>query len=109
MGKGRVQRVGTLIQRLVKETLVGGFVPAQAVASAISAVVDEDFRSHCRVAVTDQRTLVINVDSAPLVYLMRLRWSSAVLEALSGLSGRWQINRIVFEFGTAGIHLDQEG
>ena len=102
----RVRHVGPLIEGLLQRRIVTTVAAAQEAAVAITAVVDDEFRARCRVAVPDKRTLVVNVDSAALVYSMRLRWLSPLLRVLSGSGGGPVFERIAFEFGTAGVRVE---
>ena len=106
--KDRERTVGPAVNRLVKQ-IESVWTAAQAVASAIGVFVDDEFRDHCRIAVTDGRTLVVNVDSAPLVYPMRLRWLLPLQRALSGAGDGYRIDKIMFEFGTAGVRVNGSG
>ena len=86
--RGRTRSVGPLISGLVERGPVASVEEALAAAGAIAAVMDDEFRAHCRVTVPDKRTLVINVDSAALVYPIRLRWLSRLQEQLSSSGGK---------------------
>ncbi|UCC30780.1 MAG: hypothetical protein JSU86_00600 [Phycisphaerales bacterium] len=96
-----MQRVGTSVGQLVEEALGPGADAAREVAVVFADHVDEEFQRHCRTVVRG-RTLVINVDAPSLVYPMRMRWLSRLCEILSS-SNRQAVDRVVFEFGTAGI------
>ncbi len=103
--KARERIVGPAVNRLVKQ-IESVWTAAAAVASAIGVFVDDEFRDHCRIAVPDGRTLVVNVDSAPLVYPMRLRWLLPLQRALLGAGDGYRIDKIMFEFGTAGVRVN---
>lgn len=74
---------------------------ARGVAVVLADYVDEEFQRHCRIVVRG-RTVVINVDAPTLVYPMRMRWLSRLCEIMAN-SNRRGVDRVVFEFGTAGI------
>ncbi|MGB2986961.1 MAG: DciA family protein [Phycisphaerae bacterium] len=97
--------IGACVEKLVARAGVQGDAAAQALASAITELVDDEFRSHCRVTVMDGRTLVINVDGPGLVYPMRMRWLAPLRRAQSASSWGHRVNKIVFEFGTTGVVL----
>ncbi len=105
--KDRERTVGPAVNRLVKQ-IESVWTAAQAAASAIGVFVDDEFRDHCRIAVMDGRTLVVNVDSAPLVYPMRLQWLLPLQQALLNAGG-YRVDKIVFEFGTAGVRINGSG
>lgn len=113
VGKNRTRRdrgehVGRQIERFVKHIMASGMAEAQEAASIIGGLVDNEFRLHCRVAVGSGTTVVIYVDHPGLVYSMRLRWLSPLREALSKATWRGSLDRIIFEFGTAGVSVNPD-
>jgi hypothetical protein len=67
-------------------------------ASSLSDVVDDAFRSHCRVGAVRGDEVVVHVRPAEMVAAMRLRWSGVVASALADRG----VRRVVFVFGDGG-------
>lgn len=101
--RDRVRQAGTLIQELTQSVEAGDY-PAR-IAAAIAGVVDGEFRTHCRIATIDSASLVIHVDEASLVYLMRLRWLSVLSSALLANRAGRRVRRIIFRFGNVGAEI----
>ena len=100
----RMRAVGGPVTQIL-ETIVAGAGVTAATVAAIADVVDEEFRSHCRLSVSGRGDLYVQVDSAPLVSLMQRRWNAVLTEALGQRPGKAKIRRIVFDYGHAGFGL----
>ncbi len=79
---------------------LGDTQAGEAIAVRVAGVVDDAFRAHCRIALPDERTLLVSVDRPALVYAMRAQWLNQLNEVLTGVR-----RRIVFEYGSAGARL----
>ena len=99
--RNRMCHVAAPIRRIARRIgALGDAQAAEAIAARVAGVVDDAFRTHCRIALPDERTLVVSVDRPALVYAMRAQWLYRLGEALSGVR-----RRIVFEYGSAGARL----
>ena len=103
----RVVRAGAVLKDLAERTYTDAFEPAAEAASRLAGLVDEEFRRHCRVAEVRNGQLLIHVDTAELVYLMRERWHNLIREALPSICRGRSVSRLVFEFGSAGVCVGQ--
>jgi len=93
--------MGALARRVSTEE---GFCSLELV-SIIRDTVDEEFLCHCRLAGVSRRTVVINVDLAPLIYSMRQRWSGILDQALTTRRRGRIATNVVFAYGKAGTAL----
>lgn len=101
----RVCRVSALIERIAQRIgAQGDAQAAEKITVLVNGIVDDAFRTHCRIALPDERTLLVSVDRPSLVYTMRAQWLHQLVEALSGVR-----RRIVFEYGSAGVKLARVG
>jgi hypothetical protein len=92
--------VSASIERVAQRiSAMGDAQATETIAARVAGMVDDAFRAHCRIALPDERTLVISVDRPAMVYAMRAQWLNRLGE---GLPGR---RRIVFEYGNAGTKL----
>ncbi len=92
----RSRPVGGVIERLVGQ-LAERAQGEQVALEAVGEVVDDEFRAHCRVSSDHRGAVVVWVNDASLVYVMRRQWHSALSAAL-----RCPRNGVRFEYGTAG-------
>ena len=92
----RSRPVGGVIERLVGQ-LAERTRGEQVALESANEVVDGDFRTHCRLSSDHRGAVVVWVDDASLVYVMRRRWQSVLSAAL-----RRPRNQVRFEYGTAG-------
>jgi hypothetical protein len=99
--RNRACHVSAPIERLARRIgALGDAQAAEAMAARVAGVVDDTFRAHCRIALPDERTLLVSVDRPALVYAMRAQWLNQLDEVLSDVR-----RRIVFEYGSAGVRL----
>jgi hypothetical protein len=75
------------------------------VAGIIGSIVDDEFRSHCRIGVVTDDCVVIHVDSAAYVMPLRARWSATAVAALKANREFSRIKQVRFEFGCDGATL----
>ncbi len=99
------RRVGPVLVRVLESLAVAGAERLDAVVERLDGAVDEEFRRHCRIGFLDAATLMIQVDSASLVYAMRARWLSRVQQTAAELRTSPRIRRIVFAEGRDGVRL----
>jgi hypothetical protein len=76
-----------------------------AVAATVGSIVDDEFRSHCRIGEAKDDCVVIHVDRAAYVMPLRVRWSAAVLATLKANREFSRIKHVRFEFGCDGAAL----
>ena len=94
------------MEQVVQRSIVGsGIAVAQSAAACVRAQVDDDFRAHCRVAVSSNGTISIVVDHPGRVYAMRTRWLASLSEVLSRSDRSLSGSRIQFEYGSHGVVL----
>jgi len=98
--KDRTHRVGLPIQQLVRQLETRAAATTPEILAAIADVADEEFRRHCRIIALDRKTLLVTVDDASMVYVMRLRWLGVLHSTLSHVTG---FVRITFQFGCEGF------
>ena len=103
--RDRVSRAGIAIEQVVTTVEQRGLEPALVVAQALTSIVDDEFRRHCRVAGAMGGRVTIQVDAAPLVSAMRMKWLTAVREGLGAADRRWGGGTIAFEFGQLGVEV----
>ena len=72
-------------------------------ANSLSALVDEDFREHCRLTPGTGDRLMVNVDHAGLVYPMRAKWLPLLTRELLAGHRSGGARSIVFAYGRDGI------
>ncbi len=102
----RVQRASVPIQRLTESMLAGaGVEGAKRVALEAAAIVDDEFRAHCRIWSADRGALIVYVDDPALVWPMRLRWSGPLRERLVSVKAGHLAHGIVFRYGEAGFRV----
>ncbi len=103
--RNRVREAGALVAGLANGLEQGEFAASRAAAGALAAVVDDEFRSRCRVAAAERGTLVIHVDEPGLVSAMRLRWSGVLPAMLVGVKAPGGLRRVVFAWGQSGVRV----
>lgn len=104
--KERAQRAAVPIQRLVENMLAGaGVETAKRVALLATDIVDEEFRTHCRIGSGQRGAVIIYVDDPTLVCPMRLRWSEPLRERLVSVKAGHLAHGIVFRYGEAGFRV----
>ena len=101
--RSRVSPAISAIQKIVTTVEQQGLEPAQAAAQALSPIVDDQFRRHCRIAGAINGRVTIHVDAAPLVSVMRMKWSGAIRERLRVVDRRLGDGAILFEPGQSGV------
>ncbi len=99
----RTRLVGASMTHLVGEAAITRVGAALEAASMVADLVDEEFRAHCRIVVTEARTLVINVDDSAQACTLRSRWLLPVREALRIRKSSKLSGEVVFAFGHEGI------
>ena len=78
---------------------------ARDLASAVSPLVDGQFRRHCRIAGMSGRGVVFSVDRPSLVYPLKQRWAAVLQRSLErALRGR-RVSQIIFQFGVNGVEV----
>jgi hypothetical protein len=103
--RSRACHVSAPIERIARHIgTLGDTQAAEAIAARVAGLVDDAFCAHCRIALPNERTLLVSVDRPTLVYAMRAQWLNRLGELLSDVRPkcRW---RIVFEYGSAGAKL----
>ena len=98
----RANSAGAVLEALSRRLTCGELSDA---ASKLAGLVDAEFRGHCRIASLVRGKLVINVDEAPLVYSLRLRWGSLIERELRGVRFGGSVTRVVFEYGKTGVRI----
>jgi hypothetical protein len=97
----RTRLAGVWVERLARKADSNELL--SPIAEAVADLVDEEFRTHCRLADIRAGTLVVQVDRASLVYPMRLHWLRPLSRRLRERAATRRIGRISFEFGNAGV------
>lgn len=100
----RVRHISESVGRCV-ERVAAATDAARQLAAAAAPVVDEEFRRHCRIAVGQGGTCIVNVDSPSMVYSMRQRWLPTLREVWTQLDPRQRGGRIVFAAGAGGVRV----
>ncbi len=104
--KERAQRAAVPIQRLVENMLAGtGVEAAKRVASVAADIVDEEFRTHCRIWSIQRGAVIVHVDDPTLVSPMRLRWLGPLRERLVSVKAGHLAHGIIFRYGEAGFRV----
>ncbi len=94
------------MEQVVQRSIIdSGFTAAKSVAVSVRDQVDDDFRAHCRVAVSPNGTISIVVDHPGRVYAMRTRWLAPLSKVLSQSDRALSGSRIRFEYGSHGVVL----
>lgn len=93
----RVRLAGVLMSALAGEVSGRTAVRAAKARETIEAVVDEEFRAHCRVSIGGDEVLVVEVDSPVLVHWMRRKWERVLSGAARRASGG-ALSRVRFEY-----------
>lgn len=101
----RVQHVGAALGRLARELLSTETDRTAKIVRRINTVVDAEFCRHCRILVTREGRLLVNVDEPGLVYTMRLRWAALLGRSLGGMLPGVRQGRLMFVHGRAGVSL----
>lgn len=99
--RSRAVAAGQAVTDFAKHLWATDIGPAEAAADALSELVDETFRRHCRVAAFNRNVLTVHVEQAALVDVMRRNWSTKIRRELPALLSRG-ISRVVFQHGSAG-------
>lgn len=103
--RSRLSQAGSAIEKIVTTVEQKGLKPALAAAKAMSPIVDDEFRRHCRIAGVVNGRVTIYVDVPTLVSVMRRKWLGAIREGLSVVNRRLGDGAIVFELGQAGVEI----
>ena len=98
--RDRTQQVGERVYQLARELEAGGRARARGLARVITTIVDQEFCRHCRITVAGSNTVLVNVDDAAMVYVMRARWLAPLQRAYAH---RGDVSRIAFRLGTEGV------
>lgn len=93
----RMRSIADAVNRLVESVAAGARELSAAAASAIEAVVDDEFRKHCRVLRSQGGGLIVVVDDPANVYLMRMKWWGPLSEAMMRAGHRATDERIRFQ------------
>jgi hypothetical protein len=70
-----------------------------AIRRAVSAIVDDEFRTHCTLGEVNGQQVEILVDSAPAHMLLRLKWVTELRAHLARSCRAFGSRRIVFRVG----------
>lgn len=105
--KPRARSVGGLVTRLVDGLDNAARAAASSAAAAMSELVDDDFRAHCRLVIGKGNRLTVNVDHASLIYPMRSKWLSLLTRTL--VTGRQVggVRSVGFAYGRSGVALNE--
>lgn len=103
--ESRETRIGELARQLVERSAI----PARlvGVAEAVSALVDDEFRAHCRVERFSGGELVIQVDRADLLWEFGRRWPIDLRQGLSRRGRHGHVQKVTFVRGTTGVCIGQ--
>ena len=107
--KDRTRRIDDVVGRFVRGEVLRVVASPVEIAAALAEVVDDEFRAHCRITVSGRRTVVVHVDSAGLVYVLRSRWRGAIDKRLKKIRPGGYAGRVVFTFGTSGVRIKNTG
>lgn len=91
---------GDLVREMIHDLDRAGGADQQKLAAAIGAVVDEPFRSCCRIGPVERGVLRIVVEDPSLTYAMRMQWQGRLAEMLRERKGG--IAQVSFVTGTYG-------
>ena len=97
------QVAGACVERIVDRVVVTGRDAAVEAICALADIVDQRFRAHCRIVVTERRVLVVNVDDPLLVCTLRSQWLLPLRETLRGRRCGNLGGGVMFVFGREGI------
>lgn len=104
--KDRTSTVGESITKVVGVVMGSpGLSMASQASTVIAAVVDDEFRHHCRVAVSDRGLVTILVDGAVPLDLIRRRWEEKLRTALQSARVGCRTDHIRFGMGLEGLTL----
>ncbi len=103
--RSRLSQAGSAIEKVVMTVEQQGLEPALVMAQALSPIVDDEFRRHCRIAGAVNGRVTIHVGVAPLVSVMRIKWLAAIREGLRAVDRRLGDGAIVFELGQLGVEI----
>ncbi len=107
--KRRVQPIGVWMGRLAGRLTETPQADAGEVARQLSGIVDEDFRTHCRVVLTDRHGLRVCVDHVALVYPMRAKWLRRLGKTARERYWGGKVREVEFVYGTEGATLPRPG
>lgn len=99
--RNRSMPAGAAVADFARKLWTQDIGPAEAAADALTDLVDEEFRRHCRVAALAKNVLTIQVHPAAMVEVMRRKWSTRIKRELPAMLSRG-INRVAFQHGSAG-------
>lgn len=99
----RARSVGGLMARVVDGLDDKARAGVRDAANSLSALVDDDFRAHCRLTPGAGDRLTVNVDHASLVYPMRAKWLPLLMRELVTGHRRGGTRDITFAYGRDGI------
>ncbi len=99
----RARSVAGLMARLVDGLDDKTWAGVRDTANLLSALVDDDFRKHCRLTPGTGGRLTVSVDHAGLVYAMRAKWLPLLTrELMTGHRGGGA-RSITFTYGQDGV------
>lgn len=99
----RARSAGGLMVRLVDGLDDKARAGVRDAANSLSALVDDDFREHCRLTPGAGDRLMVNVDHAGLVYPMRAKWLPLLTRELVAGRRSGGARSIAFAYGRDGI------
>ena len=103
----RARPAGAVIARILKEKWSADAERLATVAADLDALVDEEFRDHCRIAGLNNGVLTINVDDPGRVSAIRHRWLTPLQAAMSSRGTDSRVGRILFTVGSTGTTLGE--
>ncbi len=107
--KRRAQPVGVWMGRLADRLTETAQAGVGEVARQLAEIVDEEFRTHCRVVLTDRHRLRVCVDHVALVYPMRAKWLRCLGKTARERHWGGKVREIEFVYGTEGATLPRPG
>ncbi|MGD2108665.1 MAG: hypothetical protein PVI86_04670 [Phycisphaerae bacterium] len=99
-----MQAVGAPVRQFVDRLEASGLAASRECVDVLRAVVDDDFKRHCRLAVVGRR-LFVNVNQESRVYAMRMRWEARLRKSVASYRHRLGVSDVVFGFGETGARL----
>ncbi|MBI4717046.1 MAG: hypothetical protein HY763_04520 [Planctomycetes bacterium] len=100
----RATAIGRLAEEMGKAATVA-HTDLRAAAEALSLLVDDEFREHCRLSSPEHGTLVVCVDQPTRVFAVRARWAECLRRALRKRGGLANFRSLSFEWGDKGMSL----
>lgn len=99
----RARSAGGLMARLVDGLDDKAWAGVRDTANSLSALVDDEFRNHCRLTPGTGGRLTVNVDHAGLVYPMRAKWLPLLTRELVAGHRGYGVRSITFAYGQDGV------